>query len=43
VLSENVTAQELAKVGVTWAMDGPRSPNESWREVRRRIDAGPPQ
>jgi len=42
VLSEKVSAQELAKVGVTWAMDGPRSPEESWREVRRRIDTGPP-
>jgi hypothetical protein len=43
VVSKQVTAQELATVGATWAMDGPRSPDESWREVRRRIDAGPPR
>jgi alkanesulfonate monooxygenase SsuD/methylene tetrahydromethanopterin reductase-like flavin-dependent oxidoreductase (luciferase family) len=43
VLSDDVTSAELARAGATWAVDGPRSPTESWDDVRRRIDAGPPR
>jgi alkanesulfonate monooxygenase SsuD/methylene tetrahydromethanopterin reductase-like flavin-dependent oxidoreductase (luciferase family) len=43
VLSDTVSAAEFADVGATWALDGPRSPDEPWDEVRRRIDAGPPR
>ncbi|HEU4541151.1 MAG TPA: LLM class flavin-dependent oxidoreductase [Jiangellaceae bacterium] len=42
-LSVGVAAAELAEAGVTWALDGLRSPDESWDEVRRRVDAGPPR
>jgi hypothetical protein len=43
VLSDAVDAAELAEAGATWAIDGPRRPDESWDVVRRRIDAGPPR
>lgn len=43
VLSDSITAAELAEAGVSWAIDGPRSPDEPWDAVRRRIDAGPPR
>jgi alkanesulfonate monooxygenase SsuD/methylene tetrahydromethanopterin reductase-like flavin-dependent oxidoreductase (luciferase family) len=42
VLSASSRAGELADAGVTWAIDGPRSPDEPASVLRRRIDAGPP-
>jgi alkanesulfonate monooxygenase SsuD/methylene tetrahydromethanopterin reductase-like flavin-dependent oxidoreductase (luciferase family) len=42
VLTESQGAAELAAVGVTWAIEGPDGPEESFVEVRGRIAAGPP-
>jgi alkanesulfonate monooxygenase SsuD/methylene tetrahydromethanopterin reductase-like flavin-dependent oxidoreductase (luciferase family) len=42
-LTRRTTGAELADAGATWAIDGPRSPDEPWEVVRRRIDAGPPR
>lgn len=42
-LTRRTRASELADAGATWAIDGPRNPEESWEVVRKRIDAGPPR
>lgn len=42
VLSARNQADELADAGATWAVDGPRSPDEPAAALRGRIDAGPP-
>jgi hypothetical protein len=42
-LGEGKTANDLAAAGATWAIDGPRSPNEPRSQLRRRVDAGPPR
>ncbi len=43
MLSDQVTGAELAAAGATWAVDGPRSPDEPWADIRSRIDVGPPR
>lgn len=42
VLAPGRGAGELADAGVTWAIDGPRAPDEPASVLRRRIDVGPP-
>jgi alkanesulfonate monooxygenase SsuD/methylene tetrahydromethanopterin reductase-like flavin-dependent oxidoreductase (luciferase family) len=41
-LTAEISAADLARVGATWAMDGPASPAEQVAEIRARIGDGPP-
>ena len=42
-LGPDASADELAKAGATWAIDGPDGPHESFAETLRRVEAGPPR
>jgi alkanesulfonate monooxygenase SsuD/methylene tetrahydromethanopterin reductase-like flavin-dependent oxidoreductase (luciferase family) len=42
-LTPDLPAAALTGAGVTWAMDGPASPEEPFADVRARIRAGPPR
>jgi alkanesulfonate monooxygenase SsuD/methylene tetrahydromethanopterin reductase-like flavin-dependent oxidoreductase (luciferase family) len=42
LLGEDASADDLARAGATWVLEGLRSPQESLDAVRDRISAGPP-
>ncbi|NED97459.1 LLM class flavin-dependent oxidoreductase [Phytoactinopolyspora alkaliphila] len=43
VLTDSASADDLAAAGATWALDGPRHPEEPREELLARIAAGPPR
>jgi alkanesulfonate monooxygenase SsuD/methylene tetrahydromethanopterin reductase-like flavin-dependent oxidoreductase (luciferase family) len=40
-LTDTASADALATAGATWAIDGPRHPEEPYDELRARVEAGP--
>lgn len=42
MLGSGNRVDELADAGATWVLDGPSDPHESFAEVRRTVEAGPP-